>query len=209
MISRTFSTEKFLSDSETAINRGALRKIRSAICLWSLFVAIAPLANAERLVTLDVTNAPLSGVADVLAEVGGVNILVAPGSDIPVSLKADSIPLAKALDSLAADNNLQMTRNGSVIIVSSSAEAAVFAGFAKKNFEGKLVSLDLREAELRAVFKTLEHIGRKRFSVDEKISGTITIRLIDVPWEQALDVVARLKGLKVANEHDGVAVNPL
>ncbi|MBX3191490.1 MAG: secretin and TonB N-terminal domain-containing protein [Labilithrix sp.] len=70
-----------------------------------------------------------------------------------------------------------------------------------RRFHGAPVDLDLKGADLQNVFRLLADVGHVNIVVDGDVAGTITLRLRRVPWDQALDVIARAKGLFV--ERDG------
>jgi type IV pilus assembly protein PilQ len=74
-------------------------------------------------------------------------------------------------------------------------------GAAARRFTGARVDLDLKSADLKDVFRLLADVGKVNIVVAEGVSGAITLRLRRVPWDQALDVIARAKGLGV--ERDG------
>lgn len=73
-------------------------------------------------------------------------------------------------------------------------------GFPQR-FRGAPVDLDLRGAEIRDAFRLLAEVGKVNIVVPGEVSGTITMRLRRVPWDQAMDVIARMRGL--AYERDG------
>ena len=72
---------------------------------------------------------------------------------------------------------------------------------AASRFHGAPVDLDLKSADLADVFRLLADVGHVNIVVDGTVSGTVTLRLKHVPWDQALDLVARTHGL--ALERDG------
>lgn len=59
----------------------------------------------------------------------------------------------------------------------------------------------MKSADLHDVLRLVADVGRVNLVVADDVRGTITLRLRGVPWDQALDVVARAKGLAV--ERDG------
>lgn len=69
---------------------------------------------------------------------------------------------------------------------------------------GAKVDLDVKSADLHDVLRLLADVGRVNLVVADDVAGTITLRLRQVPWDQALDAVARAKGLDV--ERDGAVV---
>jgi len=59
----------------------------------------------------------------------------------------------------------------------------------------ELISLDLKDADLRDVLKTFASLERINIAIDPEVRGSVTIRLNDVRWDQALDVILRSNGL--------------
>ncbi|HSO38160.1 MAG TPA: secretin and TonB N-terminal domain-containing protein, partial [Labilithrix sp.] len=71
----------------------------------------------------------------------------------------------------------------------------------RPRYHGATVDLDLKNADLADVFRLLADVGHVNIVVSGEVTGTITLRLRHVPWDQALDVIARTKGLGL--ERDG------
>jgi Secretin and TonB N terminus short domain len=68
-------------------------------------------------------------------------------------------------------------------------------------YTGKPVSLDLKNTDLQEAFRLIADVGKVNVVVSGEVSGTITLKLTNVPWDQALEVIARNKDLAV--ERDG------
>jgi type IV pilus assembly protein PilQ len=64
------------------------------------------------------------------------------------------------------------------------------------------MSLDMQGAEIRTVLRSISEYGGMNIVADREIEGPITIRLVQVPWRQALDIVCQSAGL-VALDGDG------
>ena len=64
-----------------------------------------------------------------------------------------------------------------------------------ERFSGERISLDLKDADLRDVLKTFAKLGRFNLAIDPEVKGSVTVRLENVPWDQALDVILRMNGL--------------
>lgn len=65
----------------------------------------------------------------------------------------------------------------------------------KKRYEGEKLSLDFQNVEVRSVLKVIADFTGLNIVAAESVAGNITIRLKDVPWDQALDIILRAKGL--------------
>jgi len=59
---------------------------------------------------------------------------------------------------------------------------------------GEPISLDLKDADLRDVLHTFSRLTALNIVVDPEVKGSVTLRLHDVPWDQALDVILRANG---------------
>jgi len=62
-------------------------------------------------------------------------------------------------------------------------------------YTGKLISLDLRNVDIRDFFRLIHRISGLNIVVDSDVTGAVTLVLDDVPWDQALDLVLKNNGL--------------
>jgi type IV pilus assembly protein PilQ len=60
---------------------------------------------------------------------------------------------------------------------------------------GEPISLDLKDADLRDVLRTFAKLAHFNIVIDPDVKGSVTVRLHDVPWDQALDVILQVNGL--------------
>lgn len=58
-------------------------------------------------------------------------------------------------------------------------------------YTGEIISLDLREVDIKDFFRLIGEITGLNVILDPNVGGTLTILLKDVPWDQALDIVLR------------------
>ncbi|HLW73911.1 MAG TPA: type IV pilus secretin PilQ [Gammaproteobacteria bacterium] len=65
----------------------------------------------------------------------------------------------------------------------------------KKRYTGQKISLNFQSIDIRAVLAILADSSGKNLVVSDSVNGNITLRLQDVPWDQALDIIMRTKGL--------------
>jgi type II secretory pathway component HofQ len=72
----------------------------------------------------------------------------------------------------------------------------------QKVYTGQKISLDFKDGEIVNVLRILSEVGGENIVVTDDVKGRITVRLIDVPWDQALDIILqmnRLQCVKVGN----------
>lgn len=66
---------------------------------------------------------------------------------------------------------------------------------AANQYTGKKISLDFQDIEVRRVLQLLADFTDINMVAADSVQGNITLRLKDVPWDQALDIVLKTKNL--------------
>jgi type IV pilus assembly protein PilQ len=79
----------------------------------------------------------------------------------------------------------------------------------KKVYRGQLVSFDFKDADIRDVLRILADISGFNVIVSGDVKGTVTLKLSNVPWDQALDVVLENAGLGAIVEGNVIKIAPL
>jgi type IV pilus assembly protein PilQ len=64
-----------------------------------------------------------------------------------------------------------------------------------KRYTGRRISLDFKEVDIADVLRLIAEVSALNVIAGDEVGGKVTIRLVDVPWDQALDVVLLTKGL--------------
>jgi type IV pilus assembly protein PilQ len=72
----------------------------------------------------------------------------------------------------------------------------------------KTVSLDVQGADVRDALRLLAETGGVNILASGEVQGTMTVRLVDVPWEQALEAVLKLTGLAQERQGNIILVAP-
>jgi len=62
-------------------------------------------------------------------------------------------------------------------------------------YEGKAISLNFQDIPVRTVLQLIADFNGFNLVITDSVSGNITLRLDDVPWEQALDLILKVRGL--------------
>jgi len=94
----------------------------------------------------------------------------------------------------------------------AAGEAAGFVGAPlaqQRNFTGRRIDLDLKDADIHNVLRLLSDVGQVNVVTADNVTGTVTIRMRNVPWDQALDVVLQSKGLGMIRAGNMIRVAPL
>jgi type IV pilus assembly protein PilQ len=88
----------------------------------------------------------------------------------------------------------------------SSGFPAVEIGGPARRYTGEPISLDLKDADIRDVLLTFSKLARLNMVIDPDVRGSVTVRLEDVPWGQALEVILKVNGLGYVLEGNIVRV---
>ena len=78
----------------------------------------------------------------------------------------------------------------------------------KPVYTGERLTLNFQDIETRAVLQLLADASGQNIVVSDSVSGNVTLRLQNVPWDQALDIVLRTKGLDKRRQDNVIIVAP-
>jgi type IV pilus assembly protein PilQ len=79
---------------------------------------------------------------------------------------------------------------------------------AKKVYTGRRVTLEFSDADVRKIFQLIAEVSNLNFLIADDVTGTISIKLVNVPWDQALDVILDAKGLAMVRQGNIVQIKP-
>lgn len=72
----------------------------------------------------------------------------------------------------------------------------------QSQFTGEPISLDLKDADIKDVFRTISQLTGLNIVIDPEVRGTVTVQLEDVPWDQALDLILKQNSLGYVLENN-------
>ena len=64
-----------------------------------------------------------------------------------------------------------------------------------KKYIGQKLSLDFKDADIKNVFRLLAEVSGKNIVVTDDVNRKVTLRLVEVPWDQAMDLIITTNGL--------------
>lgn len=179
-------------------------------------------------IVVDVSG--MKGPVDV-QEKGGKIVATFPNTKIPAALskRLDVIDFAtpvKYIDSLE--------RNGNTQIVVTPTKGADFEQIAyqtdtrftlelqpltraeiekrkrdKPKYTGQRLSLSFQDVPVRALLQIIADVAKVNMVVSDTVGGNMALRLENVPWDQALDIILKSKGLGKQREGNVILVAPL
>ena len=168
--------------------------------------------NGEGRVIIDLTSTSIS--TDVWRENNEINIELV-GSQLPKELQrrmdvSDFATPINYVDSVQDGANIRMTisSNGdfehlayqtdrvyTIEVAPISKEEEEKKKKAKFGFTGERLSLNFQDIEVRSVLQLLADFTGLNLVVSDSVVGNLTLRLKNVPWDQAMDIILKTKGL--------------
>ena len=104
-------------------------------------------------------------------------------------------------DQLAYQSNNQY-----VIEVRKTTGAKSATGDERREYSGERLTLNFQDIDVRAVLQLLADTSGQNIVVSDSVQGSLTLRLQNVPWDQALDIVLRTKGLGMRRRDNVILV---
>jgi type IV pilus assembly protein PilQ len=65
----------------------------------------------------------------------------------------------------------------------------------EKKYSGEKISLEFKDADIKNVFRLLAEVSGNNIMVTDDVNRKVTVRLMEVPWDQAMDLIIDSNGL--------------
>jgi len=78
-----------------------------------------------------------------------------------------------------------------------------------RKYHGQRISMDFKDADLANVFRIIAEVSNLNIITADDVKGKVSVRLVNVPWDQALDIVLRSKSLGAVQEGNVLRIAPL
>ncbi|MCB0352084.1 MAG: type IV pilus secretin PilQ [Bdellovibrionales bacterium] len=76
-------------------------------------------------------------------------------------------------------------------------------------YRGRQISLDLQDTDIDNALRIIAEVSNLNIIASDDVTGKVTLRLIDVPWDQALDVILKTNGLDKVLEGNVMRIAPI
>ena len=150
---------------------------------------MAQTVGKEARVNLRAEGRSLAEVVDYLREQTGVNLVLLPGEYGPVSVQLTDVPWRDALDVVAESVGCVVSeRTGGILVVEKP----------------RPFSLETRGTDIAEVIDLIAKVGGANIIVAPEVTGSLSLRLNNVPWRDALDVACKTLGFTVIEEGRGI-----
>ncbi|HUL53047.1 MAG TPA: secretin and TonB N-terminal domain-containing protein [Opitutaceae bacterium] len=93
---------------------------------------------------------------------------------------------------------VRIARNGATLILSVPlVRIAPLAATDSVQYTGERLSLNFQDVDVHALLQVIGDFTSKNVIVSKSVKGTVSLKLRDVPWDQALDLIAQQAGLDI------------
>jgi type II secretory pathway component HofQ len=160
----------------------------------------APLGTID----IDVKDMPIHDAVRLVATSGWLNIGLDPDVEGTVTLRFRAAPTRVVLDAIVAQHDLKITPMGKALRISRSSTPVV-----AQVFTGAPIAIDFTDAPIRDVASVFAAHAKVAIVVDADVEASVTQRMKDMPWDQALDHITRKYGLQVVKSGDTLRIAKL
>jgi type IV pilus assembly protein PilQ len=155
--------------------------------------------------------------AELVATAASGKLIVAQNNNqMAVAPIVDAEPLAQLADEKKAESDtitaqdVEVKDGEDVANTASSTESEISSFLeGEQKYTGRLISLDLQDTDIDNALRIIAEVSNLNIIASDDVTGKVTLRLIDVPWDQALDVILKTNGLDKVQELNVIRVAPV
>ncbi|MGI5862994.1 MAG: type IV pilus secretin PilQ [Myxococcales bacterium] len=127
-------------------------------------------------------------------------VSVEPSGALVWEIKAEGAVASAGSEMLLDGQKIQLVEESAV----SSPRAGAFSSepvqysstaSARRKYTGRRVSFEFKEIDIHNLLRIIAEVSKRNVIVADNVSGRVTIKLRNVPWDQALDLILKSKGL--------------
>ena len=143
----------------------------------------------EELISIDVRDRSFAEIIESIREQTAKNIIYDDEvKEIYVTIKLSQVPWKKVLDVIAKEHNCLVEDLGNQVI---------------KVSKPPIVTMEFEKADIRDIINQIATIANRNIVISERVEGTVSLRLKNVPWQDALEAIIKTRGYVIVREKDG------
>lgn len=133
---------------------------------------------------------------------------IPPKADVKVEVKREEI---KPVPEMKKDEKVVEVSAEKVIDKPTPSEVGkpVEGIGPEKIYTGRKISLDFKDADIKNILRLIAEVSNFNIITADDVSGKITMRLVDVPWDQALDVILQSRNLGKVHIGNVIRIAPI
>jgi ribosomal protein L12E/L44/L45/RPP1/RPP2 len=156
------------------------------------------------------------------ARVAGAQVIVEETKDLKKVVDDMRAQLAPKDTAAALDKKEQSAPKGKDTSVAAKSESSTQSAEEEMSdsevrallgdtarYTGKLISLDLQDTDIDNALRIIAEVSNLNIVASEDVIGKVTLRLTDVPWDQALEVILKTHGLDKVLEGNVMRIAPV
>jgi type IV pilus assembly protein PilQ len=117
-----------------------------------------------------------------------------PTKAAPPAAASTPAPAEDVFNDAAQAPAVQPSQSGAVLGGTLGGSRQLSAG--EHVYTGEPISLNLKDADIKDVLRTFAQLTGLNMAIDPGVSGSVTVDFVEVPWDQALDIILRQNGLR-------------
>lgn len=166
---------------------------------------VPPAAKAYRgkPITLNLKDGELQDLFRLIADVSGLNVVVNPGVHGQFAVHTQEEPWDLILDRVLSASGLAYQWEDNVLRIARPEELGP-----PRHFSGRRIDVKFDDTDLKKAFAELAADGGATVTLDPVVAGRLTLKLNQVRWDQAFDIVVRVNGLDWTQDGKTLKVFP-
>ena len=174
--------------------------------------------------SVDVENAHISHQGQKVLDTTQVSTFVKRVSSF--QHKDEPQPIVRVVAELTEISSYNISRDGANIVLdieppgvaskkieakqvaSAEAKATDTPLEGEKKYNGRKISLDFQDADITNILRLIAEVSELNVITSEDVKGKVSMRLINIPWDQALDVILKTNQLDMIREGSIIRIAP-
>ena len=169
-----------------------------------ILVSLKPRAVGPNAVPLTVASSTVGSITDPVGI--GASEFADPGQMVPRETRAKKGQVMGPAQGKFKVRTIQMATESATPESDSRGDDLV-AG--QTRFAGRRISLDFQQADITNILRLIAEVSGFNIVVGEGVKAKVTMKLVSVPWDQALDMLLKMNGLGMIRQGTIVWVDTL
>lgn len=124
------------------------------------------------------------------------------------NIKSSAVAFKSARELSEGPSGLEVAQREKAVQSGDTEYSAASKPGDKKVYKGRRVSLEFSDADIRKILQLIAEVSNLNFLIGDDVTGTLSIKLVNVPWDQALEVILETKGLEKRQEGNIMYIKP-
>lgn len=127
-----------------------------------------------------------------------------------ITLSNDEDKVKMIVETLGKYSQISYQMDNQFVLEVNDATREDFSGNdTLKRYSGEKISLNFQDIGVRAVLQIIADFSGFNLVTDDTVKGNVTLRLHNIPWDQALDIILRSKGLSKRQDGNVYMIGPI